>query len=219
MVMGRFLFADLPDSAPKAVREFYELWRDKRRIAQMRRGEIPHFRDFENRELLPYEQHLAISTYCDAREDAFIETSGAMVIEAFGVDLSGKWVSEVFDGAKRALAQRPYRAAARVGRPTYSATLIDQTAEIVSIILPLRSESSGVAFLSVFVRAKSYFNSLQQHSFLQGSDFERRSFLILKTDLMLPVEKGRAMFRVLRRVESPSKERRRRAIEAECGAA
>lgn len=217
MTMGKFLFADLPASAPGEIGALFLMWREKRLTNRIKRGDTPMLSDFTDDELSPYAGNLAIARFSEALDDVFVEASGAAIVDILGVDLTGQWLTEAFAEPKLSIAQRPYRAAARVGRPTYSTTLIDQSAEIARLIMPVVWREGGVAFLVGVYRYRIVPEAPEPRTFFQGSDVRRRKFLILKTDLATPQDKKRELARVLRRVDSPARSRRRAAAAAERG--
>ncbi len=211
MRFRRFLFASLPPDAPAAIVRLFALWRDLRIAENARRGEAPASGSFRGA-LGPFEPHVSVARYSAEREDVFVFSSGPETRRLLGVDLTRRWMSEIFDARKLAIAAAPYRAAARVGRPTYSATEMGPSLELARLILPVSAPSADPTFIVAVYPIVSRSPAAPRFSdrFADAAAPVRTRFVILAVDVLHTDERQREVARVLKRVRSA----RVRATEA-----
>lgn len=202
MRMGKFLFATLPDDAPEPIRALLAIWRKKRVEAGGRRGDLPKMSQFEATDWSRFEPNIALAHYSYEHEDVYVFIAGEALDRMFGASLSERWFSEIFSRDQIAVAMSPYRASARVRRPTYSETDIGPTTTLARLVLPVLSREDGVEFIvAVYdISRPSAKDSEAQLVNTPGSAIEQRRFLILSVDLVHTDDRSRELRRVLGRV-------------------
>lgn len=152
MASRRFLYGRLEEAAPKKIKLLLAKWRRNLRGTAGRHPELPFADALSPVALDPWFDNTAYSEYDAEFDDVYVLRSGPELTEMLGVDLNGRWFSEVFLGEKLSLALRPYRFAYRLRRPTYSATQIGESETICRLILPVARMDGSIAFVVAIFR-------------------------------------------------------------------
>lgn len=142
-----FLFASLPESAPREVWDIFDLWRALRVARDGGANALPARADFTADVLAPWFDHMAVAAYQEAENDVMVLRSGDAITRLLGVDLNMRRFSQALPMISRAAAVAPYRAAMRVRRPTFSSIVIPGLPSVARLIMPIATEQGGVEFL------------------------------------------------------------------------
>lgn len=203
MAFRRFLFASLPETAPGQLHQLFKLWRDVRAADGARRGEAPAASRFRGA-LGPFEEHVGVARYAPEEEDVFVMSAGAELRGLLGVDLARRWMSEACDAAALTRATAPYRAAARLGRPTFGLDKTSDGRAIARLILPVSAAGADPTFIMAVYPSKAREGrpNPSDRRAARGPIRQQPSFVALTVDVVYVDERQREVARVLRRVQS-----------------